>query len=162
MTKEIETTKPLEQTKQSTMAHYVDGFVIPLPKNKIDEYRRIAEKSGEVWRDHDALEYREWLGEDLNVKGRVPFSRLIDCKPDETVVFAWIVFESRAHRDEVNAKVMKDPRLAKMGPEAMPFDCKRMAYGGFEVLVDAFAAVPDRVKRSEPGQVSNSQPAHLD
>ena len=146
MTKEIETTKPHKQTKQPAMAHYVDGFVIPLPKNKIDEYRRIAEKSGEVWRDHGALEYREWVGEDLNVKGQVPFPRLIDCKPDETVVFAWIVFESRAHRDEVNAKVMKDPRLAKLGAEAMPFDCKRMAYGGFEVLVDAFAAVPDRVK----------------
>ncbi|MEY2491053.1 MAG: hypothetical protein QOH24_4 [Verrucomicrobiota bacterium] len=68
------------------MAHYVDGFVIPLPKHKIDEYRRIAEKSGEVWRDHGALEYREWVGEDLNVKGQVPFPRLIDCKPDETVV----------------------------------------------------------------------------
>jgi uncharacterized protein YbaA (DUF1428 family) len=91
------------------------------------------------------LEYREWAGGDLNVKGQVPVPRLIDCKPDKTVVFAWIVFESRAHRDEVNAKFMKDPRLAKLGPEAMPFDCKRMAYGGFEVLGDAFAAVPDRV-----------------
>jgi uncharacterized protein YbaA (DUF1428 family) len=91
-----------------------------------------------------------------------PFPRLIDGKPDETVVFAWIGFESRAHRDEVNAKVMKDPRLAKLGAKAMPFDCKRMAYGGFEVLVDAFTAVADRVKRSEPGRVSNSQPAHLD
>ena len=162
MTKEIETTKPYKQTKQSTVAHYVDGFVIPLPKHKIDEYRRIAEKSGEVWRDHGALEYRECVGEDLNVKGQLPFPLLIDCNADETVVFAWIGFESRAHRDEVNAKVMKDPRLAKLGAEAMPFDCKRMAYGGFEVLVDAFAAVADRVKRSEPGRVSNSQPAHLD
>ena len=88
-------------------------------------------------------------GEDLNVKGQLLFPRLIDCKPDEVVVFAWIVFELRAHRDEVNAKVMNDPRLAKMGAEAMPFDCKRIAYGGFEVLVDAFAAVPDRVERSE-------------
>ena len=152
MTKEIETTKP----------HYVDGFVIPLPKNKIDDYRRIAEKSGQVWRDHGALEYRECVGEDLNVKGQVPFPRLIDSKPDETVVFAWIVFESRAHRDEVNAKVMKDPRLAKMDPNAMPFDCKRMAYGGFEVLVDAFAPMPHTVKRAQPEKVSNSQPAHLD
>jgi len=111
MTKESETTKPHEQTKQTTMAHHVDGFVIPLPKNKIDEYRRIAQKSGEVWRDHGALEYRECVGEDLNVKGQLPFPLLIDCNADETVVFAWIVFESRAHRDEVNAKVMKDPRL---------------------------------------------------
>jgi uncharacterized protein YbaA (DUF1428 family) len=145
MTKESETTKPQEQTKQTTMAHYVDGFVIPLPKNKIDEYRRIAQKSGEVWRDHGALEYRECVGEDLNVKGQLSFPLVIDCKPDETVVFAWIVFESRAHRDEVNAKVMKDPRLAAMDPNAVPLDCKRMAYGGFEVLVEDVAPVPDRV-----------------
>jgi uncharacterized protein YbaA (DUF1428 family) len=91
------------------------------------------------------LEYRECVGEDLNVKGQLPFPLLIDCNADETVVFAWIVFESRAHRDEVNARVMKDPRLTTLNPEAMPFDCKRMAYGGFEVLVDACAAVPDRV-----------------
>ena len=122
MPKEIETTKPHEATRQTTMAHYVDGFVIPLPKNKIDEYRRIAEKSGEVWRDHGALEYRECVGEDLNVKGQLPFPLLIDCNADETVVFAWILFESRAHRDEVNAKVMKDPRLAAMDPNAMPLD----------------------------------------
>jgi len=79
------------------------------------------------------------------VKGQLPFPLLIDCNADETVVFAWIVFESRAHRDEVNARVMKDPRLTTLDPEAMPFDCKRMACGGFEVLVDACAAVPDRV-----------------
>ena len=108
------------------------------------------------------MEDRECVGEDLDVKGQVPFPLLIDCNAEETVVLAWIVFESRAHRDEVNAKAMKDPRLVKLDPEAMPFDCKRMAYGGFEILVDDFAAVPDRVKRSEPGQVSNSQPAHLD
>jgi uncharacterized protein YbaA (DUF1428 family) len=162
MTKESESTKPHEQTKQTTMAHYVDGFVIPLPKNKIDEYRRIAEKSGEVWRDHAALEYRECVGEDLNVKGQSPFPLLIDCNADETVVFAWIVFESRAHRDEVNAKVMKDPRLAKSDPEAMPFDCKRTAYGGFEVLVTPSRPCQTEFKRSEPGQVSNSQTAHLD
>jgi uncharacterized protein YbaA (DUF1428 family) len=101
------------------MAHHVDGFVIPLPKNKIDEYRRIAQKSGEVWRDHGALEYRECVGEDLNVKGQLPFPLLIDCNADETVVFAWIVFESRAHRDEVNAKVMKDPPW--VFSEAFPF-----------------------------------------
>ena len=121
------------------MTHYVDGYVIPLPKNKIDDYRRIAQKAGEVWRDHGALEYRECVGEDLDVKGQVSFLRLINSASDETVVFAWIVFKSRAHRDEVNAKVMKDPRLAKMDSDAMPFDCKRMAYGGFEVLVEAFA-----------------------
>jgi uncharacterized protein YbaA (DUF1428 family) len=95
------------------------------------------------------LEYRECVGEDLDVKSQVPFPRLINSTPDETVVLAWIVFKSRAHRDEVNASVMKDPRLAKMDCNAMPFDCKRMAYGGFEVLVEAFAPAPDRVKRSK-------------
>jgi uncharacterized protein YbaA (DUF1428 family) len=127
------------------MTHYIDGFVIPLRKDKIDDYRRIAQKAGEVWRDHGALEYRECVGEDLDVKSQVPFPRLINSTPEETVVLAWIVFKSRAHRDEVNAKVMKDPRLAAMDPNAMPFDCKRMAYGGFEVLVEDVAPVPDRV-----------------
>ena len=127
------------------MTHYIDGFVIPLPKDKIDDYRRIAQKTGEVWRDHGALENRECVGEDLDVKSQVPFPRLINSTPEETVILAWIVFKSRAHRDEVNAKVMKDPRLATMDPNAMPFDCKRMAYGGFEVLVEEVAPVPDRV-----------------
>jgi uncharacterized protein YbaA (DUF1428 family) len=120
-------------------------IVIQIPKNKIDDYRRIAQKASEVWRDHGALEYRECVGEDLDVKSQVPFSHLINSTPDETVVLAWIVFKSRAHRDEVNAKVIKDPRLAAMDPNAMPFDCKRMAYGGFEVLVEALAPAPDRV-----------------
>jgi uncharacterized protein YbaA (DUF1428 family) len=116
ITKEINTTKPHEQTKQTTMAHYVDGYVIPLPKNTIEDYRRIADKSGQVWRDHGALEYRECVGEDLNVKGQVPFPRRIDSKPDETVVFAWIAFESRAHRDEVNAKGDEGPSPGQIGP----------------------------------------------
>ena len=140
MTKDFETAQPDKQTRHATIAQYVDGFVIPLPKNKIDDYRRIAEKAGEVWRDHGALEYRECVGEDLDVTRQVPFPHLINSAPDETVVLAWIVFKSRAHRDQVNAKVMKDPRMAQMmDPNAMPFDCKRMAYGGFEVLVDAIA-----------------------
>jgi uncharacterized protein YbaA (DUF1428 family) len=127
------------------MPHYIDGFIIPLPKDKIDDYRRVAQKAGEVWRDHGALEYRECVGEDLDVKRQVPFPHLINSTPEETVVLAWIVFKSRAHRDEVNAKVMKDPRLAAMDRNATPFDCKRMAYGGFEVLVEALAPAPDRV-----------------
>jgi uncharacterized protein YbaA (DUF1428 family) len=120
-------------------------IVIQIPKNKIDDYRRIAQKASEVWRDHCALEYGECVGEDLDVKSQVPFPHLINSTPDETVVLAWIVFKSRAHRDEVNAKVIKDPRLAAMDPNAMPFDCKRMAYGGFEVLVEALATAPDSV-----------------
>jgi uncharacterized protein YbaA (DUF1428 family) len=116
---------------------YVDGFVIPIPAGKIDIYRKIASKAGKVWKEHGALEYRECVGDDLDVKEMVSFPKLAKAKAGETVVFAWIVYKSRAHRDKVNAKVMKDPRLAKMmEPGAMPFDPKRMAYGGFKMLVD--------------------------
>jgi|SRR4051812_10340484 uncharacterized protein YbaA (DUF1428 family) len=115
---------------------YVDGYVLPLPKKNIPAYRRIAQKAGEIWREHGALEYRECLGEDLNVKWGVPFPKVIKTKPGETVVFAWVVFKSRAHRDRVNAKVTKDPRLANMmAAAAMSFDTKRMTYGGFKTLV---------------------------
>lgn len=117
---------------------YVDGFLLPLPKKNLELYRRIARKAGKIWREHGALEYRECIGEDIKPKMGVPFPRTVKLKPRETVVFSWIVFKSRAHRDRVNAKVMKDPRMARMmedGP--MPFDINRMVYGGFEVLVDA-------------------------
>jgi uncharacterized protein YbaA (DUF1428 family) len=117
---------------------YVDGYVLPLPKKNLQLYRRIAQKAAKVWRDHGALEYRECVGDDLKPKWGVPFSRTVKLKPRETVVFSWIVFKSRAHRDSVNAKVMKDPRMEKMmGNSAMPFDVKRMVYGGFKVIVDA-------------------------
>src|SRR5687767_13711150 len=120
------------------MPRYVDGYVMPLPKKHIETYRRIAQKAGKIWREHGALEYRECVGEDLKSKYGVPFPRLAKTKPNETVVFAWVVYKSRAHRDRVNAKVMKDPRLTGMD---MPLDMKRvmkrMAYGGFRVLVDA-------------------------
>ncbi|PYV40599.1 MAG: DUF1428 domain-containing protein [Acidobacteria bacterium] len=116
---------------------YVDGYVVPVPKKSLQAYRRIAQKAGKIWREYGALEYRECAGDELDVKWAVPFPRMIKLKPGETVVFAWIVFKSRAHRDRVNAKVMKDPRLAKMDPKSMPFDSKRMVYGGFKVLVDA-------------------------
>ena len=117
---------------------YVDGFVLPMPKKNLQAYRRMAQKAGKVCRDHGALDYKECVGDDLNVKMGVPFPRQMKVKPGETVVFSYIVYKSRAHRDSVNAKVMKDPRLAKMmEPKAMPFDVKRMVYGGFKVLVDA-------------------------
>jgi uncharacterized protein YbaA (DUF1428 family) len=119
------------------MARYVDGFVLPLPKKKVEAYRRLAQKAAKVWREHGALEYRECVGDDLNVKGMASFPRLAKAKPGETVVFAWVVYKSRAHRDRVNAKVMKDPRITSMDPKSMPFDAKRMVYGGFEVLVEA-------------------------
>jgi uncharacterized protein YbaA (DUF1428 family) len=117
---------------------YVDGFVLPVPKRYLEAYRRIARKAGRVWREHGALEYRECAGDDLNVKKVVPFPKSVKAKGGETVVLAWIVFKSRAHRDRVNARVMKDPRIAKMmEPKAMPFDHKRMVYGGFKILVEA-------------------------
>jgi uncharacterized protein YbaA (DUF1428 family) len=120
------------------MANYVDGYVLPVPKKKVEAYRRIAQKAGKVWRDHGALEYRECVGDDLNVKWGKTFPRRMQSKPGETVVFSYIVFKSRAHRDKVNAKVMKDPRLAKMmDPKDMPFDLKRMVYGGFKTIVEA-------------------------
>ena len=116
---------------------YVDGFVLPVPKKNLQAYRRLAQKAGKIWREHGALEVRECIGEDLNVKMGAPFPRRIKLKPGETVVFSWIGFKSRAHRDRVNAKVMKDPRLAKMmDPKSMPFDVKRMTYGGFKTIVE--------------------------
>lgn len=118
--------------------NYVDGFVVPIPKKNIEAYRKIAKIAGKVWRDHGALAYVEAVGDDLDTKFGSTFPKTVKVKPGETVVFSWIVFKSRAHRDRVNAKVMKDPRLAPMMNEkAMPFDVKRMVYGGFKFLVDA-------------------------
>ncbi len=117
---------------------YVDGFVLPVPKKNLQAYRRLAQKAGKIWREHGALDYKECAGDDLNTKMGVPFPKSAKAKSSETVVFAYIVFKSRAHRDRVNARVMKDPRIQCMGdPKDMPFDCKRMVYGGFNVLVDA-------------------------
>lgn len=117
---------------------YVDGFVLPVPTKKLAAYRKMAQTASKVFKDHGALEYRECAGDDLDVKMGVPFTKMLKTRPGETVVFAWIVYKSRAHRDRVNAKVMKDPRLAaSMDPKTMPFDVKRMLYGGFEVIVEA-------------------------
>src|SRR6266478_2393571 len=117
---------------------YVDGFVLPVPKKNLPIYRRIAQKAAKIWREHGALEYRECIGDDLNVKWGVPFTRQMKTKPGETVVFAYVVFKSRSHRDSVNARVMKDPRLAKMmAAAAIPLDTKRMVYGGFKTIVEA-------------------------
>lgn len=117
---------------------YVDGFVIPIPKKNLKLYREIAQKAGKIWRDHGALQYFECVGEDLKTPMGLPFPRLAKVKPGETVVFSWILYKSRAHRDRVNAKVMKDPRMDKMMKAGvMPFDVKRMSYGGFEVMVKA-------------------------
>ena len=116
---------------------YLDGFVLPVPKKNLNAYRRMAAAAGKVWREHGALDFKECVGDDLNVKMGVPFPRQIKSKPGETVMFSFIVYKSRAHRDRVNAKVMKDPRITETcDPKRMPFDCKRMVYGGFKVLVD--------------------------
>ena len=117
---------------------YIDGFVLPVPKKNLKAYARMAQQAGKVWRDHGALDYKECVGDDLKVKMGMPFPRTVKLKAGETLVFSYIVYKSRAHRDRVNAKVMKDPRLKDMGdPKDMPFDVKRMNYGGFKVLVDA-------------------------
>ncbi|ACB74599.1 DUF1428 domain-containing protein [Opitutus terrae] len=119
------------------MPKYVDGFVLPVPKKNLAAYFKMAKAASKVWRDHGALEYRECVGEDMKVKFGTPFPKQMNCKPSETVVFSWIVYKSRAHRDQVNAKVMKDPRIAEMCDEKnMPFDAKRMLYGGFSVAVE--------------------------
>jgi len=117
---------------------YVDGFVLPVPKKNLQAYRHIAQKAGKIWREYGALDYKECVGDDLDVKCGVPFPHSVKLKPGETVVFAYIVYKSRAHRDRVNAKVMNDPRIKNMcDPKDMPFDVKRMVQGGFKVLVDA-------------------------
>ena len=119
------------------MARYVDGFVLPVPKKNLKAYRRIAQLAGRVWRDHGALEYVESVADDVKPGKLTSFPQSVKLRPGETVFFSWIVYKSRAHRDRVNAKVMKDPRLAKMmSPEAMPFDGKRMFWGGFKTMVD--------------------------
>jgi len=118
--------------------NYVDGYVLPVPKKNLSVYRQIAQKAGKIWREHGALEYRECVGEDLKPGWGVMFPKMMKAKPGETIIFSYIVFKSRAHRDKVNAKVMKDKRLNEMMDESsMPFDCKRMVYGGFKVLVAA-------------------------
>ena len=115
---------------------YVDGFVVPVPKKNLAAYRRMAKTAGKVWRDHGALDVREYVADDVKVGKRTSFPRSVNLKSGETVVFSYIVYKSRAQRDRVNANVMKDPRLAKMmNPKAMPFDGKRMIYGGFKMLV---------------------------
>ncbi len=120
------------------MARYVDGFLLPMPRKHLRVYRRIAAKAGRVWRKHGALEYIECVGDDLKVKRARPFPKAARVKSGETVVFSWIVYKSRAHRDSVNRKVMKDPVILKMMEKMpIPLDMKRMCYGGFKILVEA-------------------------
>jgi uncharacterized protein YbaA (DUF1428 family) len=117
---------------------YVDGFVVAVPKKKLADYVRMAKKAGKIWREYGALDYREWVAEDVKVGKLTSFPRSVKLKPGETVVFSWITYKSRAQRDRINAKVMADARLkSMMDPNSLPFDAKRMIYGGFESLVKA-------------------------
>src|SRR3982074_129215 len=117
---------------------YFGGFIGAVPRKNVAAYRKIATKCGKVWREHGALDYREWVADDVKMGKRTSFPRSVKLKPDETVVFSWITYKSRAHRDRVNKKVMADQRLADMmNPRTLPFDARRMIYGGFESLVKA-------------------------
>ena len=116
--------------------NYVDGFVIPVEKKKLAQYRSMAKQSSRIWLEHGALEFYESVGDDVPYGKRTSFPRSVKLKKSETVVFSWIIYKSRAHRDKVNKKVMADPRLEEMmNPKAMPFDVKRMIYGGFKEIV---------------------------
>jgi len=117
------------------MAHYVDGFIVPVPKKNLKAYLKLAKLAGKMWLKYGALEYHECIADDVKMGKRTSFPRSVKRKPNETVFFSWIIYKSRAHRDSVLKKVMKDPLMANMGPETMPFDGKRMIYGGFKSLV---------------------------
>jgi uncharacterized protein YbaA (DUF1428 family) len=122
------------------MADYVDGFLVPVPKRNVAAYRRIATQASKIWLEHGAREYRECIGDDLDIKGVVSLAKQAGAKKGETVVFAWVVYGSRAERDRTNARVMKDSRIAAMmAGKKPPFDMKRMGYSGFRVIVEAFA-----------------------
>ena len=117
---------------------YVDGFIVPVPRKNLDAYRRMARKAGKVWRDHGALDYKECIADDVKLGKWTSFPRSVKLKRGETVVFSWITYRNRASRDRILATVMKDPRLAKMmDPKKMPFDGKRMIYGGFKIFIEA-------------------------
>ena len=114
---------------------YVDGFIVPVPKAKLEEYKKFARLGSAVWREYGALDYREWIADDAKPGKVTSFPQSVQLEPDEIVIFAWVVYKSRAHRDEVNEKVMKDPRMQN-DPSTWPFDGKRMIFGGFAPLLE--------------------------
>ncbi len=117
-------------------AHYTDGFIIVVPKKNIQKYKKMALFGKKLWMEHGAVEYRETVGDDLKVPFGLNFTKVYKTKPTETIIFSWITFKSKAHRNSVNKKVMKDPRMAAfMDPSSMPFDVKKMSYGGFKIIV---------------------------
>jgi uncharacterized protein YbaA (DUF1428 family) len=116
---------------------YVDGFVVPLPRKNLEQYKEMSVRMGKIWREHGALQFRECIGDDVKPGKLTSFPQAVQLEPDEVCVFSWIVYESRAARDAINDKAMKDPRMAElMKAGAMPFDGKRMIYGGFEMMID--------------------------
>jgi uncharacterized protein YbaA (DUF1428 family) len=118
--------------------NYVDGFVVPVPEANLADYRKLARRAGKVWREHGALEYIECVGDDVKPGKTTSFPQSVKLKPGEVVVFSWIVYKSRRDRDRINKLVMADPRLADMmDPKSLPFDGKRMFFGGFKVLIEA-------------------------
>ena len=120
------------------MANYIDGFVLPVPSDRLDDYRRLVEAVADVWKEHGALDYQEFVGDDLSLEGTRSFTDLVAASGEESIVFGWVVFESRAARDKANEKVAADPRMADlMNAFDTGFDARRMAYGGFKALVPA-------------------------
>ena len=124
------------------MAHYIDGFVFPISRNRLNEYKRVAEAVAEIWKEHGALDYLEYVGDDMYRQGTRPFTDLMAATEDETVVFGWVAFDSREARDLANDRVAADPRMVDLiapliDPSAPVFDAERMAYGGFQPLVRA-------------------------
>jgi uncharacterized protein YbaA (DUF1428 family) len=132
------------------MANYVDGFVLPVPEKKLAAYRRLARMAGKIWKEYGALEYVECVADDVKPGKLTSFPQSVKLKPGETVVFAYIVYKSRQHRDRVNASVMKDPRIAKMDPKTMPFDTRRMFWGGFAVMGEIQNATEQPFRISPP------------
>ena len=119
------------------MAHYVDGFVVPVPKKNLAAYKRMSLKAGKLWKEFGAIDYVECVADDVKPGKHTSFPQAVKLKADEVVVFSWIVYKSRAQRDRVNAKVMKDPRMAPMmDPKKLPYDGKRMFWGGFKTIVE--------------------------
>lgn len=130
------------KTKDENMTNYIDGFVLPVPRNHLNKYKRVAETVAEIWKEHGALAYFEFVGEDLKLEGTRSFPELVDAKVDEAIIFGWVVFDSREVRDLANERVAADPRMTDLiapltDPVKMVFDAKRMVYGGFQPLVSS-------------------------
>ena len=122
--------------RSSLRARYVDGFIVAIPTANVEAYRKLARKAGKVWMEYGALEYVECIADDVKPGKLTTFPQSVKLKADETVAFSWIVYKSRKHRDTINAKVMADPRIAGMDPKTLPFDGKRMIFGGFKSIVE--------------------------